>query len=1159
MRRLLIANRGEIAVRIARAAMDLGIHTVAVYSEDDANGLHLRIADEAVALNGRGVPAYLDIEGVVGRAVDANCDAVHPGYGFLAENADFATACAEAGITFVGPRPEVLELFGDKGRARAASTGADVPVLRGTDRPTTVEEAQEFFAALGQGKAMIVKALAGGGGRGTRIVASADEIEQAYERCRSEAERAFGNGGLYVEELIPRARHIEVQLLGDEEGGLIDLGERECSAQRRHQKVVETAPAPNLSPTLRAAIIDAALRLGRAAQYNSLGTFEFLAFAGRGSDGSNGGSPSAEAGGGFAFIEANARLQVEHTVTEAVTGVDLVQAQLRIAAGETLTGLGLGAPEAVRPRGFAIQARVNLETLDADGAVRPSGGVLTAYEPPSGPGVRIDGCGYAGYEANPAFDSLLAKVIAHSPSSDFTSVVKRASRALDEFRIGGPSTNIPWLQSVLNHPDFAAGNLYTRWLDDHSQELAAAAGNGRRQRFVPASALPTGPAPGPGGTPSDDARDSGFAGARVDTVDPLALFAHDQATKAAEAAKPDTGADTAGPQAGHEGAVGVVAPIQGTIVSIDVAQGDEVLRGQQVAVIEAMKMEHVLRAGTSGIVKQVTMAAGDTIREGYPLVLVEEAEGGEAADAAEEIDPDYIRPDLEENYRRHAYTLDENRPEAVARRRRFGFQTPRENIEQLVDPGSFKEYWPLLVARQHQKYSDEKLRQYTPADGVVAGTASINGDLFDDEHSRAIVLSYDYTVLAGTQGGRNHYKQDRLFELANRYRLPLVFFTEGGGGRPGDDYTGPRVAFDTYTFTQFSKLSGLIPLVGVNNGRCFAGNTALLACCDVIIATEASTIAMGGPAMIEGGGLGVYTPEEVGPMSFQVPNGVVDILVEDEEAAVETTKKYLSYFQGATCEWEAHDQRPLRHVIPENRLRLYDMQEIVHTLADVGSVLEIREKFGIGVITAFIRVEGRPMGVIANNPHHLAGAIDSDGADKGARFLQLCDAFDIPVLSLMDCPGIMVGPDHERTALVRHCARMFNTGANLSVPMFGVVVRKAYGLGVQAMCGASSLVGFFTVGWPTAEFAGMNIEGAVKLGYRKELAAIEDPEERRLEFERRVEASYERAKAVNAAAGGGLDDVIDPADTRSWITESMKRLPPPPPRTGKKRPYIDTW
>ena len=1196
MRRLLIANRGEIAVRIARAAMDLGIGTVAVYSEDDANGLHLRIADEAVPLAGRGVPAYLDIEDVVARAVEANCDAVHPGYGFLAENADFAAACAEAGVAFVGPRPEVLELFGDKGRARAAATGAGVPVLRGTDRPTTLEETREFFAALGDGKAMIVKAVAGGGGRGTRIVGSADEIEQAYERCRSEARRAFGNGSLYVEELIPRARHIEVQLLGDEDGGLVDFGERECSAQRRHQKVVETAPAPNLCPALRAEIVDAALRLGRAAEYSSLGTFEFLvdadasgevgngdgAPAGAGGNAGNGdgdGGP-AETGGRFAFIEANARLQVEHTVTEAVTGVDLVQAQLRIAAGETLEDLGLGAPEAVRPRGFAIQARVNLETLDAEGAVRPSGGALAAYEPPSGPGVRTDGCGYAGYEANPAFDSLLAKVIAHSPSNDFAAAVKRTSRALDEFRIAGPDTNIPWLQGVLGHPDFAAGALYTRWLDDNARELAAAAGNGRRQRFVPAAA-PVGAAkaagaasPAAGGaaqTPgaatqaaggAEDARDSGFAGARVDTADPLALFAYDQETKAAQAGAPDPagGADAAGEEAdGPEGATGIGAPIQGTIVSIDVAEGDEVLRGQQVAVIEAMKMEHVLRADTSGTVLRVTMAVGDTIREGYPLVFVEGAEGGEASDAAEEIDPDYIRPDLAENYARHAYTLDENRPEAVARRRRFGFRTPRENIEQLVDAGSFKEYWPLIVARQHQKFSDEKLREYTPADGVVAGTASINGDLFDDEHSRAMVLSYDYTVLAGTQGGRNHYKQDRLFDLANRYMLPLVFFTEGGGGRPGDDYTGPRVAFDTYTFTQFSKLSGLIPLVGVNNGRCFAGNTALLACCDTIIATEASTIAMGGPAMIEGGGLGVYTPEEVGPMSFQVPNGVVDILVKDEEEAVDVTKKYLSYFQGTVQDWEAHDQRPLRHVIPENRLRLYDMQEIVHRLADVGSVLEIRPKFGIGVITAFIRVEGRPMGVIANNPHHLAGAIDSDGADKGARFLQLCDAFDIPVLSLMDCPGIMVGPDHEKTALVRHCARMFNTGANLSVPMFGVVVRKAYGLGVQAMCGASALVGFFTVGWPTAEFAGMNIEGAVKLGYRKELAAIEDPEERRLEFERRVEASYERAKAVNAAAGGGLDDVIDPADTRSWIAESMKRLPKPPPRTGKKRPYIDTW
>jgi acetyl-CoA carboxylase carboxyltransferase component len=523
------------------------------------------------------------------------------------------------------------------------------------------------------------------------------------------------------------------------------------------------------------------------------------------------------------------------------------------------------------------------------------------------------------------------------------------------------------------------------------------------------------------------------------------------------------------------------------------------------------------------------------------------------------LDPDFIRPDLQENLDRHAYTLDENRPEVVAKRHARGYRMVRESIDQLMDAGSFKEYWPLIVARQHRRADMETLRRTTPGDGVVAGIGAINGEHFGPEQSRAMVVAYDYTVLAGTQGGRNHYKQDRMFDLAKRLRLPVILFGEGGGGRPGDDSTGPGVAFDTSTFTQYAQLSGLVPLVAIVNGRCFAGNTALVASSDVIIATEGTTLGMGGPAMIEGGGLGIYTPEEVGPMSFQVPNGVVDILVRDEPEAVEVAKKYLSYFQGPVADWEAPDQRTLRHVIPENRLRLYDMREIISTIADIGSVLEIREKFGVGVITAFIRVEGRPMGVIANNPHHLAGAVDSPGADKGARFIQLCDAFDIPILSLMDCPGIMVGPDVERTALVRHALRMFNVGANVTTALFGVVVRKAYGLGVQAMCGASSGMPYFTVAWPTAEFAGMNIEGSVKLGFRKELAAIEDPEARRADFDTRVARAYESAKAVNAAAGGGLDDVIDPVETRSWIVRGLQALPPVRPREGKKYPYIDPW
>jgi acetyl/propionyl-CoA carboxylase alpha subunit len=1131
---ILIANRGEIAIRIARAAADLGRRTVSVWSEDDAESLHRRMSDETVGLRGRGPAAYLDMDGILQAAIESGCDAVHPGYGFLSEQAEFARRCAEAGLTFIGPQVGHLDLFGDKARARAAALAAGTPVSRGLDRSVTLEEAAQFLASLPPGQGMIIKALAGGGGRGSRVVLESGEVEAAYARCRSEAQAAFGVPDVYVEAFLPRARHIEVQVLGDHSGAVTHLGERECSIQRRFQKVVEIAPAPGLAPDLRQEIIDAALRLARSVGYSSLGTFEFLVDA----SGAPGDAP-------FVFIEANARLQVEHTVTEAVTGVDLVQTQIRLAEGALLSDLGLPDP-ATKPARFAIQARVNLETLAPDGSVRPSSGVLTAYEAPSGPGVRTDGFGYTGYRTSTAFDSLLAKVICSADGKEAGPAAARTLRALSEFRLEGVATNIGLLRRIIGSPDFIAGAAHTRWLDENAAQLAA-------PEEAPVSRFPALSRP-----PTPEGQ-GGFAGARVDTRDPLALFKHDAEVKSAQASlapEPETDAEAVGP----DGSVGVGSPIQGTLTAIDVAVGDPVHRGQQVAIVEAMKMEHVIAADRDGIVRAVTMSVGDVVREGYPLVFIEETEvAGGAAKGEETVDPDFIRPDLQENLDRHAYTLDENRPEVVAKRHALGYRMVRESIAQLTDPGSFKEYWPLIVARQHRRFDIETLRRTTPGDGVVAGIGSINGDLFGPEQSRAMVVAYDYTVLAGTQGGRNHYKQDRMFDLAKRLRLPVILFGEGGGGRPGDDSTGPGVAFDTTTFTQYAQLSGLVPLVAIVNGRCFAGNTALVASSDVIIATEGSTLGMGGPAMIEGGGLGIYTPEEVGPMSFQVPNGVVDILVRDEPEAVEVARKYLSYFQGPVADWEASDQRRLRHVIPENRLRLYDMREIISTIADAGSVLEIREKFGIGVITAFIRVEGRPMGVIANNPHHLAGAVDSPGADKGARFIQLCDAFDIPILSLMDCPGIMVGPDVERTALVRHALRMFNVGANITTAMFGVVVRKAYGLGVQAMCGASSGMPYFTVAWPTAEFAGMNIEGSVKLGYRKELAAIKDPEARRAEFDMRVQRAYESAKAVNAAAGGGLDDVIDPAETRSWIVRGLQTLPPTPPREGKRYPYIDPW
>jgi len=541
-------------------------------------------------------------------------------------------------------------------------------------------------------------------------------------------------------------------------------------------------------------------------------------------------------------------------------------------------------------------------------------------------------------------------------------------------------------------------------------------------------------------------------------------------------------------------------------------------------------------------------------------------------DSGEAENLDDIRQDVAEVIGRHEITLDAARPDAVEKRRRWNQRTARENIDDICDPGTFIEWGQLVLTAGTGLPLQEVIEKY-PTDGMITGIGTVNGDLFDGEITRCAVLSYDYTVLAGTQGGGNHRKTDRMLEQAEQTLRPVIFIAEGGGGRAGtggnrqggssvqtgDIVGGGGGGLDTPTFATMSRLSGLVPLIGITSGRCFAGNAALLGVCDVIIATANSNIGMGGPAMIEGGNLGVFTPEEVGPMDVQVPNGVVDIPVADEAEAVQVAKKYLSYFQGALKEWESADQRRLRNIVPENRLRVYDMREVIETFTDTDSVLEIRRFFGPGIITSLVRVEGRPLGVIANNPMHLGGAIDSDGADKAARFMQLCDAFDIPILVLCDTPGMMVGPEVEKTALVRHCCRLFVTGANITVPLFMMVLRKAYGLGAQAMAGGSFKEPLFTVAWPTAEFGGMGLEGQVKLGFRQELAEIEDVEERTRRYEELVDRAYQRGKALNAGVSFAVDDVIDPADTRRWVGNAMRSVPQPQRLRTKKRRNIDTW
>ncbi len=1087
--KVLVANRGEIALRTVRALHDLGIASVAVYADDDAASPHVQAASAAVALGATGPAAYLDGARLIAIAQAQGCDAVHPGYGFLSERADFARACDEAGLRFIGPTPAQLALFGDKAQARALAQQQGVPLMPGTQAAVSLEEAQAFFAQHAHA-GIVIKAIGGGGGRGMRAVASADDLPAAYARCRSEAQAAFGVDGVYVERLMGNARHIEVQVLGDGRE-VIALGERECTLQRRFQKVVEIAPSPSLPGALRERITTAALSMARAVDYQGLGTFEFLV-------------DLASADLPFVFIECNPRLQVEHTITEEVTGVDLVQAQIALAAGRRLQDIGLDPAAPPTVSGFAVQWRINAETLNAQGNATPGSGTLRRFDLPAGPGVRVDTHGAAGATPSPHYDTLLAKLIVHTRSPRFADALRRSQRALAECRIEGVATNLALLQALAARQEMESQQVHTRWLESVLPELLAATKDIAKKAY---------------------------------------------STSAAEQKDPQIASDA------PEGAV--LAPMPARLVQLSVAEGDVVAAGAELAVLEAMKMEHVLLAPHAGRVGALLAVAGGYVVQGQPLLVLEAVD--DAADVGVQgsaaHDPDHIRADLQRVIDRHAFTLDAARPEAIAKRHAQGGRTARENIADLCDDGSFIEYGALAIAAQTRRRSKEDLIANTPADGMVTGIGGINGALFGEEKSRAVVMSYDATVLAGTQGARNHAKTDRMLGIALAQKLPVVLFAEGGGGRPGDTDMPIVAGLHVHTFASYAALSGQVPVIGIAAGRCFAGNAALLGCSDVIIATRASNIGMGGPAMIEGGGLGVFKPEQIGPSRVQHANGVIDVLVDDEAGAVQAARHYLSFFQGRTSEWSAPDQRLLRAVVPENRLRVYDTRTAMAGLADEGSLLLLRTGFGAGIHTALARIEGRPVGLLANNPQHLGGAIDADAADKGARFMQLCNAHGLPIVSLVDTPGFMVGPEVEATAQVRHVSRLFVTAASLRVPTFSVVLRKGYGLGAMGMTAGGFHAPVFTVAWPTGEFGAMGLEGAVRLGFRKELEALPEGAERDALFAKLLAKSYANGEAMHMAATLEIDAVIDPAETRAWLVRGLAsaRVAPHGAR------FVDTW
>lgn len=606
------------------------------------------------------------------------------------------------------------------------------------------------------------------------------------------------------------------------------------------------------------------------------------------------------------------------------------------------------------------------------------------------------------------------------------------------------------------------------------------------------------------------------------------------------------------------------SPLQAQVVQWLVAPGDSVQAGDLVVILEAMKMEHELRAPASGRVRERRYAQGETVDSGAVLMVLEAVAAPgpvrvhvpRGPDAAAVPVAGQPRPDLQRVLDRHALTLDAARPEAVRKRHALGLRTARENIADLCDDGSFSEYGALAVAAQRSRRSEEDLQRNTPADGMVTGIGSVNGAMFAPEAARTVVLAYDATVLAGTQGWRNHQKTDRLLAIALAHRLPVVLFAEGGGGRPGDVDLPVVAGLHVPTFASFARLNGRVPVVGVAAGRCFAGNAALLGCCDVIVATRGSNIGMGGPAMVEGGGLGLFSPEQIGPSAVQHANGVIDLLVADEAEAVDAARRYLSFFQGRLPDFTAPDALALRGVVPDNRLRVYDSRAALAGLVDTGSLLELRAGFGAGIHTALGRIEGRAVGLLANNPRHLGGAIDAEAADKAARFMQLCNAHGLPLVSLVDTPGFMVGPAAEEQAQVRHVSRMFLAAAHLRVPFFAVVLRKGYGLGAMAMAAGGFHVPASTVAWPSGEFGGMGLEGAVRLGYRKELEAVPAGPERDALFESLVARQYDGGQATNMAATLEIDAVIDPAETRSWLVRGLASARVQP---ASGTPAIDSW
>ncbi len=1131
-KRVLIANRGEIAIRIAKAASALGMESLSVYAPADSLSLHTRLTTEARRIghdDGDPLSAYLDAEALVDTAVASGCDCVHPGYGFLSENPRMAKLCADAGLQFIGPSAEVLALFGDKVRARELARAQGVPVIAGSDAPlATPKAAAKLARSLGY--PVMLKACAGGGGRGMRTVETAADVEAAFESCRREAEVAFGDDRLFMECFVRRPRHIEVQVLADTGGNVVHLHERDCSVQRRNQKVIEVAPAAALAETTRNKLLADAVRLARAAHYVNAGTVEFLVV------------PET---GEYYFIECNPRIQVEHTVTEQVTGIDIVEAQFRIAAGASLHALGIGDQKAVgAPRGFAVQARV----------VARGGGAISAYKEPSGPGVRVDACGYAGYAPPPQFDPLLAKVIGASNSSaSFESAVDRTLRALEEFHISGLPTNLAELRGILSHPEVRSGDARTSLL---------------------AEAPPIAP---PDSTASNA----------------IGLLDRQAALRPGMAANLGTGANKPG-LAAADGQRAVECPIAGAVVECRVASGASVRLGETLLVVSAMKMETVIAAPCAGVIAAAqTLSPGESVAAGQVVALVSPAstETGEHV-GADTADGTWA-PLLDDIRAMQGLALKRLAPGStdpgVVRQRSRGKLTCRERIDLLLDDGTFREVGSIAGFASYD--AAEQIVDFTPANHV-GGWGKID--------TRAVaVCADDFTSRGGHADGAIGAKSRYLDQLALEMHVPSVRLLDGssGGGsvaamvpaqrQEGEsaakESTGaikagrPRVAGGGGSYlpghlgsTMYTEQLSTVPVVNMLLGSVvgIGAAKAVLGHFSVMVRDIAQLFVAGPPVVIHAMGYDI-SKEELGGWHIHCRNGSVDNLAETEQEAVAMARRFLSYLPSSVYDappiWSPNPDDPperreeeLFALIPRTRTTTFDIRKAIRLMADADSFFEIGPLWATDQVTGFVRFNGHPIGVIASDSQHPnGGALTADGCTKLTRHLDLCDLFHLPILNLVDSPGFAVGLEHELAGTIRKGGEWMVAFSQVGVPIFTVVMRRSFGVAGNNYATPRSQPSV-RVAWPAADVGGIPPEGGIEAAYKRQLAESDDPEALRAELMARIESAR---GPVGPLSRFQMEEMIDPRDTRKmiceWIETAYKLASQPArlvPRTLQFRP-----